>query len=186
MWQGPPKDGKVLYLTFDDGPIPTVTPWVLDQLGQYNAKATFFCVGDNVRKNPIILTDILASKHSVGGHTMQHKDAWRTASNTYLKNVFAVDKYLPNTLFRPPYGHITPKLIKEIKPFKKIVMWSLMPGDFDVNKTGETCLKNLLPKLQNRDIIVLHDSLKAWPRLKVILPKLLDFGIKNGFKFDAL
>lgn len=182
-------DKKEVYLTFDDGPIPEVTPWVLKQLKIYNAKATFFCIGDNIKKHPNILKDILKENHSLGNHTFNHLKGWNTDTQKYIKNTDKAQKLLPVDckLFRPPYGKITKKQSKSIiKKGYRIVMWNVLSGDFDKNLTPKDCTKNVLKNIENGSIVVFHDSIKAFPRLKETLPAVLAFLTKKGYVFKAI
>jgi len=186
------REEKSIYLTFDDGPIPEVTPWVLDELKKYNAKATFFCIGENVQKHPEIFQRILSEGHSVGNHTFNHLNGWKTATSEYIENVDKAEAQMGNNskfkiqdsrLFRPPYGKITSKQAKILqrKGFK-IVMWDIISYDYDANTSPEKCLQNVLKNIKPGSVIVFHDSLKAEKNLRFVLPKVLGFiGKKNGF-----
>ena len=186
LWRIPTHE-KVLYLTFDDGPIPAITPWVLDTLRAYQVKATFFCVGDNIRKHPAIFQQLLQEGHTVGNHTFHHLDGWKTATESYLDNVKKCSEYITtSTFFRPPYGHLCPKQAKAIQQSHKIVLWDVLSGDFDVKLTPEKCLHNIVSNTTKGSIIVFHDSLKAAPRLKYCLPKILNHYSEKGFRFESL
>ncbi len=190
---------KSIFLTFDDGPIPIVTPWVLKTLKNFHAKATFFCIGDNIVKHPEVFAQLKQEGHSVGNHTFNHLNGWRTDDDVYLSNYEKCQKLVPTNLFRPPYGRIkfsqvkkilkTPQLGKEHavhddKPL--IIMWDVLSGDFDTKLAPEKCLKNVLKYTENGSVIVFHDSLKAWDRLAYVLPKALEHWSKEGFSFKAL
>ena len=180
---------RCIYLTFDDGPIPIVTPFVLNILKQYNAKATFFCIGDNVRKHPEIFEQVKNEGHAIGNHTFNHLNGWKTDNKTYLDNFLQADKLLDTKLFRPPYGRIKRaqiKLLKEAKPGLEIVMWRVLSGDFDINLKPEQCLKNVLKHTDNGDIVLFHDSLKAKERMEYALPKAMEQWSREGFEFGAL
>lgn len=177
---------KEVYLTFDDGPIPEVTPWVLDQLAQYDARATFFCVGDNVRKHPDVFRHIQIGGHQVGNHTFNHLDGWATKNEAYLSNVYRCEPYLESTLFRPPYGRMCPGQVSEIQKRYHIVMWDVLSGDFDTKLSGESCLKNVLENVRPGSIVVFHDSIKAWSRLSYALPRVLEYYSQRGFVFRSL
>jgi peptidoglycan-N-acetylglucosamine deacetylase len=172
-----PQSNKSLYLTFDDGPHPAITPFVLDELKKYNAKATFFCIGKNVVENPLIFDRILREGHAVGNHTYNHLNGWRTSKTDYLQNVQEAAKYIDSDLFRPPYGRISStqrrNLLMLEKPFK-IIMWSILSGDFDKNITPEQCCNNVLKNAESGSIIVFHDSEKACEKLKFALPVILE------------
>lgn len=186
LWRMETTTINRLFLTFDDGPIPVVTPWVLEQLAKYNAKATFFCVGENVQKNPSIYQQLLAAGHQVGNHTFNHLNGWKTSKEAYLTNVAACQEMVASSLFRPPYGRLRWRQAKQLKQYYKIVMWDVIAGDFDASISGETCWKNVKNNSTNGSIIVLHDSQKAWERLKYTLPKLLAYYHEQGFVFEAI
>ncbi len=178
-----------IYLTFDDGPIPIVTPAVLNILKQYNAKATFFCIGDNVRKHPDIFEKVKAGGHAIGNHTFNHLKGWKTETETYLENFLQADKLLDTSLFRPPYGRIKRaqiKALKEAKPGLKIFMWDVLSGDFDMTLKPEDCLKGVLKYTEAGSMVVFHDSIKAFKRLEYVLPRALDVWSKDGYSFDPL
>ena len=198
VWQKP-ADEKVLYLTFDDGPHPTATPFVLDQLKHYNAKATFFCIGKNVVEYPDIYQRILEEGHRVGNHTFNHLNGWKTSDETYLDNVFEAAKYIDSNLFRPPYGRITKfqqkilvadnaqaSNLKNPTSNFTIIMWTLLSGDFDVKLSPQRCLQNVILNSKAGDIIVFHDSTKAWERMSYALPKMLEHFSNKGFGFQLL
>ena len=178
-----------MYLTFDDGPIPEVTPWVLEVLAQHDVKATFFCIGDNVKKNKAVYEQVLQAGHKIGNHTFNHLKGWETATDLYLENVEKCEKELTNKdkLFRPPYGKIKPLQSKTLrKRGFKIIMWDVLSEDYNVDITPEMCLKNVLDNAESGSIIVFHDSLKAYKNLKYALPKTI-VALKNkGMKFDVI
>lgn len=188
IWSARP-DTRCIYLTFDDGPIPIVTPFVLNILKQYQAKATFFCVGDNVIKNKDIFEEVKKDGHAIGNHTFNHLKGWITNNQTYLENFSQADKVLNTPLFRPPYGRIKRaqiKLLKNARTDLKIIMWDVLSGDFDMSLKPEECLKNILKHTQDGSIIVFHDSVKAFPRLKYVLPLALEYWSKEGYNFLPL
>lgn len=203
------RDHKVIFLTFDDGPIPIVTPWVLKTLKNFKAKATFFCIGENITKYPEIFEQLKLDGHAVGNHTYNHLKGWETDDNTYLENFQKSQELTQTNLFRPPYGRIkrsqidlleyqdisikyqdnNPKFqINQKSKIKnlKIVMWDVLSGDFDINLSPEKCLKNVLKHTENGSIVVFHDSLKAFDRLEYTLPKALEFWVKQGYTFEIL
>jgi len=184
------KPGKpCIYLTFDDGPIPIVTPFVLNILQQFNAKATFFCIGDNVSKHPEIYAQLKNAGHSIGNHTYNHLKGWKTPAKTYLENTLKADELLHTNLFRPPYGRITRsqiKLLKSVKPEINIIMWDVLTGDFDSNLSPEKCLQNVLKHTESGSIVVFHDSLKAFHRLEYVLPRAMEMWSGEGFEFGLL
>ena len=187
LWRGATvQNKKQLYLTFDDGPIPQITPWVLDQLRAYKAKATFFCVGANVQKNKAIYQRILNEGHQVGNHTFNHVNGWKTKHQDYITNVTACREQVESKLFRPPYGRLKWQQAKELRKDYKIVMWEVLAGDFDASITGEQCWQNVCQSAKNGSIIVLHDSQKSWQHLSYVLPKLLEHYHRQGFTFEAI
>jgi peptidoglycan/xylan/chitin deacetylase (PgdA/CDA1 family) len=178
-----------IYVTFDDGPIPFVTPYVLNILKQYNAKATFFCIGDNVSKHPDIFEQVKNDGHSIGNHTFNHLKGWKTDNKTYIENFLKTDELLHSDLFRPPYGRIKKsqaKLIRKTKPNTKIIMWDVLSGDFDTELKPETCLQHVLRYTRNGSIIVFHDSLKAYDRLEYVLPRAMEEWSRRGYEFKGL
>ncbi|HEY8999871.1 MAG TPA: polysaccharide deacetylase family protein [Mucilaginibacter sp.] len=180
---------RSIFVTFDDGPIPIVTPYVLNILKQYNAKATFFCIGDNVRKHPDVFEQVKNAGHSIGNHTFNHLKGWKTDNKTYIENFLKADELLHADLFRPPYGRIRKsqaKLIKKTKSGTKIIMWDVLSGDFDTELKPETCLEHVLRYTRNGSIIVFHDSLKAYDRLEYVLPRAMEEWSKKGYSFDAI
>lgn len=190
-----PSDKKELYLTFDDGPIPEVTTWVLDQLEHYNAKATFFCIGDNIEKHPEVFESILKNRHAIGNHTQNHLQGWNTNTQRYLENTYKAEAVIskhskgytiPKKLFRPPFGKIKSSQSKVLlEKGYEIIMWRILTFDWKTSTTPEHTLKHAL-KARNGDIIVFHDSLKASKNIKFTLPKFLEHFSKEGYEFKAL
>ncbi|MCC8425339.1 polysaccharide deacetylase family protein [Mucilaginibacter sp. UR6-11] len=183
------KADRCIFLTFDDGPIPIVTPFVLNILKQYNAKATFFCIGDNIRKHPDIFEKVKAGGHAVGNHTYNHLKGWDTDDTAYLDNFLLADRFINTNLFRPPYGRIKrsqAKLLKKAKPNLKLIMWNVLSGDFDTSLKPGRCLDNLINNTRPGDIVLFHDSLKAFERLEYALPKALEYWSKQGYEFKSL
>lgn len=195
---------KNLYLSFDDGPHETATPFVLDQLKNYNAKASFFCIGKNVLQYPGIYRRIIDEGHKVCNHTQNHLNGWKTDNTTYIKDIFEAAKFIDSNLFRPPYGKITRfqarLLDKPDKAFEqqeintreqpfhrrfRVIMWDVLTGDFDTKITPQQCLKNAL-RAESGSIIVFHDSTKAWSRMSFALPKMLEYFSEKGFRFKPL
>lgn len=181
-----PNTQKNVYLTFDDGPVPEVTEWVLDLLSQHKIKATFFCIGDNVKKHSSIYNRILDEGHVVGNHTFNHLNGWRTGKKEYLKNIAECQKVVSTNLFRPPYGRIKKSHLKEISKNYKVVMWDVLSGDFDQKSSPDKCFENVVKNAVSGSIIVFHDSYKAEKNIKYALPRAIEYLIKNGFSFEAL
>jgi peptidoglycan/xylan/chitin deacetylase (PgdA/CDA1 family) len=179
-----------VYLTFDDGPHPEITPFVLEQLSRANAKASFFCIGSRVAAYPQVYRQILDQGHRVGNHTNQHLNAWHTNQTDYLRDVAAAASLIDSNLFRPPYGKlpwpVASKISSVIKAPAQIVMWDILSGDFDHSLTAESCLENCLKHLRPGSIIVLHDSEKAWNRLSVFLPELISLITSAGYSLKGL
>lgn len=181
-----PTSEKILYLTFDDGPIPEVTPWVLETLRSYDARATFFCVGDNVEKHPDIYRQIQLDGHAVGNHTYHHLNGWQTEHVTYLNNVRRCARMVKSRLFRPPYGRLMPRQREFLQRHFRIVMWDVLSGDYAPEITPEQCLQNVLDNARPGSIIVFHDSLKAERNLRFALPALLEHFAAQGYRFGRL
>lgn len=184
------SDRKEIYLTFDDGPIPEVTEFVLNQLNKFNAKATFFCIGDNIRKHPAVFSRIINEGHSVGNHTFNHLNGWKSSNTAYIENTSKCESLLPHQktkLFRPPYGKVKRKQAKQLLASDyKIIMWDVLSADFDSSITKEKCLQNVLENVQNGSIIVFHDSIKASDKLYYALPKVLKEFSQKGYDFKAI
>lgn len=180
---------KVIYLTFDDGPIPDVTDFVLKTLKDQQVKATFFCIGDNIRKHPSIFQRLLDEGHQVGNHTYNHLKGWKTDDATYLENFEQCQTLTGTNLFRPPYGRIRKSQIKDIRfryPEMKIIMWDVLSGDFDLNLSPESCYHNVDKYVENGSIIVFHDSLKAFERMQFALPRVISNLKAQGYQFATL
>lgn len=175
-----------VFITFDDGPIPELTPWILDVFKEYDFQATFFCVGDNILKYPEIYNRIIEEGHAVGNHTFNHLNGWHTDHDTYMENVKAFDQLLTTDFFRPPYGKLKRGQATAIKSGKKIVMWDVLSGDFDAGISREQCLKNVLENFQKGSIIVFHDNVKAEEKLRFVLPKFLKHLKDLGYKSSAI
>jgi len=177
---------KEVFLTFDDGPIPEVTPWVLETLKAYDAKATFFCVGDNVRKNKRFYQMILEQGHKVGNHTMNHLNGWMNFNKTYFENIGLCKELVDSDLFRPPYGKIKPSQIIRLKKNYRIVMWDVLSKDYDADLSGEQCFDRIRKNCKPGSIVVFHDSIKAEKRLRYALPKSLEYLKQQGFTFSSI
>jgi peptidoglycan/xylan/chitin deacetylase (PgdA/CDA1 family) len=188
IWQLHPAE-KTIYLTFDDGPHPKATPFVLEQLKKYNATATFFCIGKNVVKYPDIYQEIFDQGHAIGNHTYDHLNGWKTKNQVYVDNVLQAAKYIPDIFFRPPYGKIKQSQIRRLRkqiPGLKIIMWDILSGDFDTGRSPQSCLQKVLFKSRSGSIIVFHDSEKAWERMSYVLPRVLEHFTKKGYKIAPL
>ena len=194
IWSVKTTDRHV-YLTFDDGPIPEITPWVLEQLQVYNYKATFFCIGENAARNPEIVQQILKVGHRIGNHTYNHLNGWKTTKKEYEANIKRCQEQLNKSdsnkklplLFRPPYGKITGRKAKLARKLGyKIIMWDILSADFDSSISKEQCLKNVISNIRPGSIIVFHDSIKAFPHLQYVLPKVVAHLKVNGFECKSL
>jgi peptidoglycan/xylan/chitin deacetylase (PgdA/CDA1 family) len=184
---------KIIYLTFDDGPTPKITEWVLKELKKHNAKATFFCLGKNVADHPNLTTAILNNGHSIGSHTHNHLNGLHTKTKDYLTDVTFAENILQKTtntkpnLFRPPYGKIKFSQSKKIrKKGYKIIMWDVLSADFDTSITTEQCLLNVIKNTENGSVITFHDSKKAFENLKYTLPKVLSYYSEKGYVFEKI
>ncbi|MFC2104088.1 polysaccharide deacetylase family protein [Bacteroidota bacterium] len=184
-WHFTGKDNE-LFLTFDDGPNPEVTPWVISILKEYNAKATFFCLGKNVETYPELYQQILDEGHSVGNHGYLHLEGWKTSNETYIQNVQKSAQLIDSNLFRPPYGKIRPKQLTYLKHDFKIVMWDVLSQDYEIKENNEKCLQNIIDYAESGSIIVFHDTQKAEKCLKYVLPKVLKHYSEKGFIFNPI
>jgi peptidoglycan-N-acetylglucosamine deacetylase len=188
------KEGteKIIYLTFDDGPIPEITPWVIEILEKYNAKATFFAVGDNAEKHTSILKETNAAGHKIGNHTYNHLNGWKTETKLYLENATKGRKVLEAALnehvnlFRPPYGRLKESQANALLKANEIVMWSVLTKDYDTKTTAENCLKESVENTKNGSIVLFHDSQKAENNLKKALPQYLEIFKDLGYRFEVL
>ena len=190
IWSIPGSD-KILYLTFDDGPHPEATPFVLKELKKYNVFATFFCIGKNVVAYPDIYDQIIREGHSIGNHTYNHLNGWKTNNDDYLNDIALASNEIDSYLFRPPYGRITSFQAKQLKTVMKgkepkVIMWDVLSGDFDTSCSPQQCLANVLFASVPGSIIVFHDSEKAFPRLEYTLPKILHYFSEKEYLFKAL
>jgi len=185
-----PSNDKVIYLSFDDGPHPEATPFVLAELKKYHAKATFFCIGNNVLKHPNIYESILQEGHRVGNHTYDHMNGWKTTTNEYIENIKDATALIESNLYRPPYGRITKRQIRALSSMKnlpqQIIMWDVLSADFDLKLNGEDCARNVIKNTKPGSIIVFHDSQKAWDRMSVALPMVLAYFSKLGYRFETI
>ena len=182
-------DEKILYLTFDDGPHPQATPFVLSELKKYNAKATFFCIGKNVKEYFDVYKLVLSEGHKPGNHTYNHLNGWKTKDKEYLEDISKAAKIIDSNLFRPPYGKITKFKLKALQGQKlnlKTIMWDVLSGDFDLSIKPENCYLNVINNAKPGSVIVFHDSLKSLLVLKYTLPKVLQYFSEKGFQFKQL
>ena len=187
LWRVPTQEKKI-FLTFDDGPIPGITPWVLSTLKQFNAKATFFCVGGNIEKHSEVFQQIISEGHSIGNHTYNHLNGWKTNTKEYLENI---SKWNSNCnyetkMFRPPYGKLSLSQYSILKSQYSVIMWDVLSGDFDQTISEEKCLQNVLSKTREGSIVVFHDSIKAKKNLFFVLPKFLEKFSEDGYVFESL
>ena len=185
-----PTEEKNIYLTFDDGPHETATPFVLNELKKYNAKASFFCIGKNVEEHPAIFQQIINEGHSVGNHTFNHLNGWKTDDDIYVENIIKADELIHSNLFRPPYGRMRKSQFKRLRTanceLKTVVMWSVLSGDFDIHLSPEKCLSNVIRSAKSGSIIVFHDSTKAFERMSFALPQVLEYFTNKGYNFKAI
>lgn len=188
---------KALYLTFDDGPTPEITEWVLETLETYNAKATFFCIGNNISLHPRVFHKIIEYDHSIGNHTYMHLKGWKTKTQNYLEDITAAQKTIlehmrgldirPQKMFRPPYGKLKTRQAKQLqKENYKIIMWDVLSFDWDASTSEEECFNNVILSAKEGSIIVFHDSIKASQNLRHALPRVLDYYSNKGFKFKSI
>jgi peptidoglycan/xylan/chitin deacetylase (PgdA/CDA1 family) len=186
-WQLPAGQKKI-YLSFDDGPHPEATPFVLDQLKKYQAKASFFCIGKNVVAYPELYKRILLEGHTTGNHTHNHLNGWKTGDAEYLANIVEAAQYIDSKLFRPPYGRITRFQAKQVQERLglQIVMWSALSGDFDTGIKPEKCRANVQKTATDGTIVVFHDSEKAMPGMTYALPGVLEYFSEKGYIFDKI
>lgn len=183
IWRIKRKKQRVVYLTFDDGPIPEVTPWVLDILDKYGIKATFFMVGDNARRHPWLVDDIKKRGHSYGNHTMHHLQGFKVTTLRYMRDITEANEYIDSSLFRPPHGLMRWSQAKAIKDHYNIVMYDIVTRDYSYKLNGEEVLKNVKHYTRNGSIIVFHDSLRAERNLKYALPLAIEWLKKEGYEF---
>jgi peptidoglycan/xylan/chitin deacetylase (PgdA/CDA1 family) len=187
VWDIPAKE-KIVYLTFDDGPTPEITEWVLSQLEHYNAKATFFCIGNNIANHRGIYEKVINAGHAIGNHTYNHVNGWKTDYQAYLDNVALCESEMENRgLFRPPYGKIKRSQSKTLRGLGyQIIMWDILSADFDRNITKEKCLDNVIRHINPGSVVIFHDSVKAFPNLEYALPKTLQFLKENGYRCEVI
>ena len=184
LWRMNP-DEKAVYLTFDDGPIPVITPWVVDLLGHYGIKATFFMVGDNVRKHPKEYKLVVDAGHRVGNHTFNHLKGLFTDTREYIENVEKADALIHSNLFRPPHGILRRSQYKELSKRYQFVMWDLVTRDYSKRLSGEEVLANVKKYVRNGSIITFHDSLRSEENLKYALPRAIEWLLEQGYEFKV-
>ncbi|MDD4971164.1 MAG: polysaccharide deacetylase family protein [Paludibacter sp.] len=177
---------KVIYVTFDDGPVPEVTPRVLDMLDEYNLKATFFCVGENVEKYPELYNDILRRGHKTGNHTYNHLKGVSVSTEDYVANVQKASEIIDSRLFRPPYGRINYKQKKALRKDYEIVMWDVITQDYNTNLTPKNILQNIKRYSRNGSLVVFHDSIKAERNMLTVLPRAIEYWNSKGYRFEVL
>ncbi len=188
VWQMPAAN-KTIYLSFDDGPHPEITPFVLAELKKYNATATFFCIGKNVVTHQDTYKQILDEGHSAGNHTHNHLNGWKTSDEEYINNIALAKKYIDSNLFRPPYGRATKFQLQVLSSPKYQllpIMWTVLSGDFDEKLSKEKCLNNVLRNTKDGSIVLFHDSEKAFEKMKYALPKVLKYFSEKGFSFGKI
>ncbi len=187
VWRIEKPEQKTIYLTFDDGPIPEITPWVLDVLNRYAVKATFFCVGDNVRKYPDIYRQVIENGHRVGNHTFNHLQGWQYRSKHFLHNTNLAKELIDSYLFRPPHGHMWIDQCEKLKKAGyRIIMWDVVTRDYSRFMSPYRVLQNVKHYTRNGSIIVFHDSLKAEKNLRFALPKAIEWLLEEGYKFELI
>ena len=177
---------KTIYLTFDDGPCNSLSPIILDELKKHEAKATFFYLGEEVEKYPLLLKRCIDENHQIGNHTYSHLNGWKTKNNEYYQDIEKANKVIKSNLFRPPYGRIKPSQINHLKKYYKIIMWDVLSWDFDKETSAEQCFNNIIKNSKSGSIIVLHENEKSAKTVKEVLPKLLSYFSSKGFKFERL
>jgi peptidoglycan-N-acetylglucosamine deacetylase len=186
-----PSANRELYLTFDDGPVDGPTDFVLEELKNHSVRATFFCIGDNIRKHPDVFKKIIDGGHTIGNHTFHHLNGWKTSTSAYLENIKLLDAQLPPgygtlpTAFRPPYGKITRSQVKALRNYN-IIMWDVLSRDYDQHLAPDKCLNNSIRATREGSIIVFHDSYKAERNLRYVLPKYISHFLEKGFTFKVI
>lgn len=189
LWELPPQpkgSAPCIYLSFDDGPIPEVTPKVLDILESYNAKASFFMVGDNVQKYPELYELVKEKGHLIGNHSFHHLNGWKTEVQEYSDDIEKANQFLKTSYLRPPYGRIRLSQIRALSSDYKIIMWSVLSADYDLNVSRDECFQNVIKHTKDGSIIVFHDSLKAKENMLYALPKVLEYFSEKGYVFKSI
>ena len=184
VWDIPCEE--CVYLTFDDGPTPEITPWILGELERFGAKATFFCLGKNVERYPELYQSIIDGGHRVGNHSYSHAKGWETTARGYARNVERAARFIPGDLFRPPYGRISPQQARLLGLHYKIVMWNIISRDYSRQVSSEKCLENVTKHVRAGDIVVFHDSKKAFRNLRFALPGTLEYLSRHGIKSKSI
>ena len=185
LWKNK-SDSKTIYLTFDDGPCNTLSPFLLDELKKYKAKATFFYLGSQVEKYPQLVKRCHEENHQIGNHTYSHANGWKTKNNEYYQDIEKANKLINSNLFRPPYGRIKPSQINHLKKKYKIIMWDVLSWDFDKETSAEECYINVINNTKSGSIVVLHENEKSAKTVKEVLPKVLSYFSSRGFEFKRL
>ena len=178
------RDKKILYLTFDDGPYNMLSPFILDELKKYKAKATFFYLGSKAEKYPQLIKRCKDENHKIGNHSYSHPNGWKTKNSRYYQDIEKANKLLNSNLFRPPYGRIKPSQINHLKKYYKIIMWDILSWDFDKKTSPEECYNNIIKNTKSGSIIVLHENEKSAKNVKEVLPKILSYFSSQGFKVE--
>ena len=186
IWRINKRKRRVVYLTFDDGPIPEQTPWVLDILDRYGIKATFFMVGDNVRRNPGLLAEVRRRGHSVGNHTMHHLQGMKVTAHRYLRDVAEADALIDSPLFRPPHGIMRWKQSRALRSRYNIIMYDLVTRDYSATLGPDDVVANVKRFARNGSIIVFHDSMKAAANMRAALPRAIGWLLSQGYEFEPL
>ncbi|MEE4196510.1 MAG: polysaccharide deacetylase family protein [Bacteroidales bacterium] len=184
-WYFPQRKDEI-FLTFDDGPTPEVTPWVLSVLKEYKARATFFCLGEKVEQYPGLFQQVIDEGHVVGNHSYSHLSGWNTRNQEYYKEICKASELIHSKLFRPPYGEITCKQIRQLKKEYHLVMWDVLSKDYDPSTLPEQCFKNVVEQSVSGSIVVFHDNLRAWKNLYYTLPRVLQYFSDKKFTFNPI
>ncbi len=190
-WDYKDRPGNNIYLTFDDGPIPEITEFVLDTLQLFDSTATFFCVGENIHKHPKVAEAILEEGHTIGNHTYNHIKGWGTPNQHYVDNISKCQSAInaigeSGKLFRPPYGRIGPNQIRQIRDTYEIVMWDVLTGDYNASLSSQEILRSIIKATRPGSIVLFHDSVKAYPRMKEVLPAYMSYFLAQGYSFERL
>ena len=186
VWEKKSSEKKI-FLTFDDGPTEQITPWILEQLRNFDIKATFFCLGKNIEKQPDLFKQLITEGHQIGNHTFNHENGWETNNYTYYKSILQTEKFTKNLLFRPPFGGLTMHKQKALVRYGfQVIMWDVMPGDFDKKLSKEECLKAAIDHTSKGSIIVFHDNIKAEKNMKYAFPRFVEHFLELGYEFETI